>query len=191
MTDQYPQPRLDKLIARLSILIGTATSALQEDMSRVDDWYDEIMRQLRRYSIAAGLAGSDIGSSMDMPEDQQRALMQDLATQRDFLSQFRAEIQAAAEWQAGWNARAEMYAKSIQVPYWRGKTKMLPLPALPGDGTTQCLTNCKCAWNIEQLDGDGNYDCYWIYGATERHCQSCRERQSQWAPLRIRDGVLI
>lgn len=187
MTDQYPQPKLDKLISRLSILIGTATTALEEDMSRATEWYDEIARQLRRYSIAGFLGGA---AAQSLSADAQRAVAADMRTQLDFLRQFKAEIQAADQWQAGWNARAEMYARSIQVPYWRGKTKMLPLPAMPGDGTTACLTNCKCAWSVTELDSENNYDAYWVYGATERHCQSCRERESQWSPLRIRNGVL-
>ena len=187
MTDQYPQPKLDNLIHRLSILIGTATSALEDDTSRAGEWYDEVARQLRRYSMAGFLSGSEVQS---LSTDAQRAVREDVATQLDFLRQFKAEIQGADQWQAGWNARAEMYARSIQVPYWRGKTKMLPLPAMPGDGTTACLTNCKCAWSVTELDGDNNYDAYWVYGASERHCQGCIERQSQWSPVRIRNGVL-
>ena len=189
MTDQYPQPKLDKLVTRLSVLISAATDALESDPDRLQDWYDEIARQLRRYSLASYLAGADTTKPTTAAD---KALAADIKTQLDFLSQFRAEIHDAAEWQAGWNARAEMYAKSIQVPYWRGATKMLPLPAMPGDGTTQCLTNCKCAWNVIPVDEDaGDYDAYWIYGATERHCQTCRERQSQWAPLQIRGGELL
>lgn len=189
MTDQYPQPKLDRLTARLTVLIGQATSALETDPDRLDDWYDEVARQLRRYHLSAYLSGAD---TQDVSRAAQRAIAQDIKTQLDFLSQFKVEIQDAAEWQAGWNSRAEMYARSIQVPYWRGATRMLPLPALPGDGTTQCLTNCRCAWNVVALDEEaGDYDAYWVYGATERHCQSCRERESQWNPLQIRGGELL
>lgn len=191
MTDQYPQPRLDKLVERLSVLIGVSTEKLQDDPDRIDDWYDEISRQLRRYHLAGYMAGDSRPSALDNPKAEQ-LIAQDLQTQFKFLRQFKAEIQDAAEWQAGWNARADMYAKSIQVPYWRGKTRLLPLPAMPGDGSTQCLTNCKCAWNVVTVDeANDDYDCYWIYGATERHCQTCRERQSQWSPLEIRGGVLL
>lgn len=189
MTDQYPQPKLDKLINRLSILIGAATDALETDPDRLQDWYDEIARQLRRYSLAGYLSGADTRTA---PEAAQKAVAADIKTQLDFLSQFQAEMRDAEEWQRGWNARAEMYARSIQVPYWRGATKMLPLPAMPGDGTTQCLTNCKCAWNVVTVDeAAGDYDAYWVYGATERHCQTCKERASQWNPLHIRGGELL
>lgn len=187
MTDQYPQPKLDKLIDRLSVLIGAATATLESDPDRLDDWYDEIARQLRRYHLAGFLSGY---GGERVPSKADPVLAQDVATQLKFLRQFKVEIQGAAEWQAGWNARAEMYARSIQTPYWRGATKLLPLPAMPGDGTTACLTNCKCAWRVDELEGDGDFDAYWVYGATERHCQTCREREAQWGPLQIRGGVL-
>jgi hypothetical protein len=188
MTDATPQPALDRLVRRLSLLIGTATSALERDPSQVDDWRDEIARQITRYSTAAYLAGAD---ARDVSPAARAAVQSDIKTQLKFLDQFAVEIQDAAEWKAGWNNRAEMYARSIQTPYWRGATHMLPLPAMPGDGTTACLTNCKCSWRVDELDGDNNYDAYWVYGATERHCQGCQQRATEWAPLQIRDGELL
>lgn len=188
MTDAVPQPALDRLIRRLSVLIGTATSELEQDMARTDDWYDAIARQLTRYHTAAYLAGADTD---ELSTAAKRAVSADACTQLKFLAKFKVEIQDAEDWQAGWNARAEMYARSIQTPYWRGVTKLLPLPAMPGDGTTACLTNCRCAWDVQELDGENNYDAYWIFGATERHCQGCQQRASEWAPLRIRGGELL
>lgn len=185
MTDATPQPALDRLIRRLSLLIGAATTALEQDMGQADDWYDEIARQLTRYHTAAYLAGA---STQELTDAARRVVNADVQTQLKFLNLFKIEVQDAAEWQAGWNARAEMYARSIQTPYWRGATKLLPLPAMPGDGTTACLSNCRCAWDVQELDGENNYDCYWRYGATERHCQGCRQRASEWAPLQIRAG---
>ncbi len=109
--------------------------------------------------------------------------------QLEYLAAFRDEIQGAA-WQPGWAARAQMYADSITNPYWSGKTRGWALPAMPGDGTTQCLTHCKCAWEIETLAGDGNADAYWRLGAAE-HCQTCTQRAHEWSPLQIRGGELL
>ena len=62
------------------------------------------------------------------------------------------------------------------------------LPAYPADGTTQCKKGDKCHWEIEQLDGEGNYDAYWRLAPAE-HCPTCDERAQLWNPLEIRDGV--
>lgn len=177
---------LDRLIARLSSLIAAATDALERYPDRADDWYDEVARQMRRYTLAAYVSGQ--GEGRDVP----RAVVQAYTeAQLEFLAAFRDEIKASSEWQNGWSARAQMYAESIKAPWWAGATRDYPLPAMPGDGTTSCLTRCKCSWRIDELDGDGNADCYWIYGATEQHCQGCIERSQQWNPLQIRDGILL
>lgn len=181
------QTSLDRLIARLSSLIGAATESLQADVSRADDWYDEIARQLRRYTLAAWLSGS--GASAD--EIAPTIISGYVATQLDFLAAFRDEIKAAKEWSNAWNSRAQMYAESIKAPWWAGTTRDYPLPAMPGDGTSQCLTRCKCSWRIDELEGAGNADVTWVYGATEGHCQTCIERAAQWNPIRIRGGELL
>jgi hypothetical protein len=47
----------------------------------------------------------------------------------------------------------------------------------------------RCAWDIVQLAGDGNYDCTWQISDVE-HCQICRQRALDWAPLKVREGVV-
>ncbi len=178
-------PSLDRLIARLSSLIGAATDTLERDPARVDGWYSEVSAQIRRYHQAAYLNGA---GTRDLSDAARRAVDQDIATQLQFLKQFKIEIQGAPEWQVGWNARAAMYAKSIQVPYWRGVTKLLPLPAMPGDGSTACLTNCGCAWDVQEVGAD-SYDAYWRRGKNDS-CQGCIQREQEWAPLQVRNGEL-
>lgn len=183
MTDPTPPPKLDRLIQRLTVLIGASTAALEAEPERAPAWRNEVAAQLRRYSMAAYVAAGGPETAAG-----RQAVEQDIKTQLGFLSQFAVEIAGASAWQAGWNARAAMYARSIQTPYWRGATKLLPLPAMPGDGSTACLTNCGCAWSVEEVKG--GYDAYWRRGKNDS-CQGCVEREQQWAPLQIRDGVLL
>jgi hypothetical protein len=111
-----------------------------------------------------------------------------VSAQADFLADFAIEIQSADQFWQGWNARAESYAGGIKNPYWQGATDMLPLPAMPGDGTSACLGNCTCGWRIDPIDETkGDYDCYWELESGSDHCQQCTERARQWAPLQIRD----
>jgi hypothetical protein len=51
------------------------------------------------------------------------------------------------------------------------------------------LTHCHCAWDVVQLEGDGNYDCTWVMSAVE-HCQQCKQRSLDWAPLKVRGGIV-
>jgi len=179
-----PTPQLDRLIARLSSLIGAATDALESDPTQADAWYDEVARQLKRYTTAAYLSGA--GGAVPA-----KGMIDGIIkAQLEYLAAFRDEIKVSDAWKPGWQARAQMYADSIKNPWWSGKTRGYPLPAMPGDGTTQCLTRCGCAWEIDELEGDGNADAYWRR-AKDDSCQTCVEREQQWAPLKIRDGELL
>lgn len=187
MTDPTPQPGpLPWLIRRLTRLITEATDALEARYpGGVAAWQEELSRQLARYHAASYLAGS--GATALTPAAQ-AAVAGDVAAQLRWLGQFALTIKSGQAWERSWNARAAMYAQSIKTPYWRGATQMLPLPAMPAQGT-QCLTNCGCAWEVQQLDGEGNYDATWVRGKDDS-CQTCVERAMSWAPVRIRGGVL-
>lgn len=187
MTDPTTQPSLNRLIARLASLISAATDTLEADPSQIDAWYDEVARQLRRYTLAAWLNGSRATGTPDAVTQKRIADM--VKAQLDYLSSFRDEIKGADQWSNAWKPRAQMYAESIKNPWWSGRTRGYPLPAMPGDGTTICLTHCGCGWEINDLEGDGNADAYWRRHK-EDSCQTCVERESQWSPLRIRGGEL-
>lgn len=182
-----PPAPLQWLLKRLSRLVATATDALEASYpAGVAAWQQEVSRQLARYHAAALMAGAGVKT---LTGAMTTAVTTDLATQLRFLKQFALVMQDSEVWQAGWQARAQMYSESIKTPYWRGAVKMLALPAMPGDGTSTCLTRCRCSWDIVQLEGDGNYDCYWLLSATET-CQVCKQRALDWAPLKVRDGAV-
>lgn len=177
---------LDWLLQRLTRLVTAATDALEQSYpDGVQAWEQEIARQLARYHAAAIMAGANVSA---LSPAMTTAIKRDLATQLRFLEKFGVVVQSGKRWENGWASRAEMYAGSIATPYWRGATKMLPLPAMPCDGTSQCLTRCKCSWDVNQLDGDGNYDAQWRLSAAES-CQTCLQRSRDWG-IKIRDGVL-
>lgn len=177
---------LNWLIDRLAQLIRTATDALEESWPEgVDAWQQEISRELARYHAAAMLAGAGVD---DLSPTMRTSVTRDLTYQLSFLEQFGVVIQEADAFMPGWQARAAMYARSIQVPYWKGATRLLPLPAMPGEGT-DCLTNCKCSWEVSQLEGDNNYDAYWRRSVDDS-CATCRQRELSWSPVRIRGGEL-
>lgn len=179
-------PALQWLLERLTRLVRAATDSLEQSYPQgVDAWQREISRQLARYHAASIMAGAGVDT---LTQPMTVAVTQDLATQLKFLAKFGVEIQDGAQWQAGWNSRAELYAKSIKTPYWRGATKMLPLPAMPAQGTG-CYSNCGCAWEVSELDGDGNADAYWRRSKDDS-CAICIQRERDWSPVKIRSGVL-
>jgi hypothetical protein len=179
-------PRTLRLIlSRTLAAVARLTRRLARGAVTVDAWRDAMAETLRTHHAAALLAGQGGG---DLSTPSRRYLDLFVEQQLRYLRRFANEVA-----QNGYTprdaARAAMYAGAAKAPYWHGRTKGLPLPAMPGDGTTQCLSNCRCSWEIVNLEGDGNADCYWRMAADE-HCQTCTQRASDWAPLRVRDGEL-
>lgn len=186
VANAQPKP-LERLIARLTEAIDATTGDLQQDDIGVDAWRDQVAKDLTTYHAAAYLSGS---GKRAMDDAGREVVAKQVKVQLGFLDNFALEIQKADEFEAGWDARAAMYAESIKAPYWSGRTKLLPLPALPGDGTTQCKTHCHCLWSIDTLDEDaGDYDATWVRGRDDS-CQTCVRRAQEWSPIRIRAGVL-
>ncbi len=178
---------LQWLLARLTKLIQAATDALETSYPQgVDAWQAEISRQLARYHAAALLAGAD---TQALSPEARVKVTADLAAQLRWLQRFGVEVQDGREWQRGWNSRAESYANSIKIPYWRGAVKMLPLPAMPAQGTG-CYGNCGCSWSISPIDeANGDYDAFWIRSKDDS-CGVCIQRENDWSPVQIRSGVL-
>jgi hypothetical protein len=156
----------------------------------VNEWQQAMIRSLTTHMQAAAQAGQSVGGlGSALTPAMERLVVDALQVQFQFLARFRLVIQSNADYQRGLTSRAESYANSISVPYWRGATKMLPLPAMPREGTI-CLGNCGCAWDIVTVDEErGDYDCRWIRQRDDS-CSTCIARESEWSPLRIRQGAL-
>lgn len=189
---------LAKLLLKLTLALKevypTTTPGSTERQNAVRAWEKQVKSVIARYIQTAYLLG--YGRTTDLPEQQEvtNTIASSVQTQFAFLNGFAAEIENNEdEWQKGWEARAESYSGSVTQPYWQGKTRMLPLPALPGQGT-QCHGRCRCKWRVVPIDGDGNFDCFWQLSpkATDGDvCQTCRQRALEWNPLKIRGNRLV
>ncbi len=187
LDEGYPEG-LAELIDKMREDVNALMTRLENQEIDAPGWQVEMEALIARYSLAAWLVGAD-ATALD--ELATQFVVDQLKTQYAFLDNFRLVIQSSDEFMAGWYTRAEMYANAISAPYWRGQTKMLPLPAMPGDGSTQCLSNCRCQWDITTVDeANGDYDCTWQRNVNDS-CQTCIERAREWAPLQIRNNELV
>lgn len=182
MTVHPAQPIIDAIAADVDELM----SDLEAEEITAAVWQDRMAATLARGHLAAYMAGQE---SSEITAASRKRLLKDVSVQLGFLDNFTVEIQAAAEFQKGWNARAAMYAEQTGASYFQGKFRMWPLPDVPRSGGTQCLSRCNCRWEIEELAGDGNARAYWKLGPGES-CQGCVERSEQWNPIVFKDGVL-
>ena len=79
----------------------------------------------------------------------------------------------------------KLYVNATKAAFERGKVASYgvpDLPAMPGDGTSECRVNCKCSWKIVETDTE--WQCTWQRSAAES-CPTCVQRARLWAPLRV------
>ncbi len=176
---------LSKLLATIGLAAQRLMAALEAGTLTPATWYDRMARLLTRGHAAAMMAG---GGNKQLTPAQRSAVAAGVKNQLEYLKRFKVEIQDSATFQRGWESRAALYAQSIKAPYWQGKTKMLPLPAQPGDGSSQCLGRCGCSWDVEVIDAErGDFNATWVRGLSDS-CQTCIQRAIDWAPYQVRGG---
>lgn len=177
MTYDFP-PDLDRLIGLLAAEIAYVTDELAARRITVQQWREDMDRILLAYIAAALMAGLD----SETTGDAQKIADQAIAAQSQYLDGFAKEIEAGGLSEAQIKARAQLYAHSIIAPYWRGATFGLELPAYPGDGSSECLQNDRCTWDIQRAGND--YRCTWLLDPAEnvQHCPTCLQRSQEWNP---------
>jgi len=165
---------------------------LFDGVSSIQDWVLE-MRTLIKDAYIAQYAAS-IGGMQYMTQSDYGRIGAMLSSQNRgqywYLQQFAEAIARGELSEAQIRARAALYGYSSVQAFERGKARLygLTLPAYPGDGTTACLSNCKCGWRIRETNLA--YYCTWTLGIAE-HCSDCVDRAGMWSPLVLLKGFAV
>lgn len=175
-----------RVLGRIRDGITTLSQGVSGGQLSADQWQAEMAQLLMAGGLASYAEGRGVPVGQLAPKTRAE-IARYLSGQVDYLNRFADEIDAGG-WQPGFESRAQMYGSSLRALYERGATFGLPLPAYPGDGSSECLTNCRCRWRVVWIDRENlDADCYWKMGQAE-HCPTCEARADQWAPLRVRGG---
>lgn len=117
-----------------------------------------------------------------------------LKEQYVYLDRFMSDVANSDLTEGQIRSRLNMYFNSSREAYERGNMASYGVPALPaypGDGSTVCLTNCRCHWNIVREYNDRRrltgWRCSWIITARES-CDTCIARAVAWRSLFIPVG---
>ena len=148
----------------------------------ITDWIMETRAELKSAHIAQYvLARGGLGN---MTQADYGRIGAKLREQYGFLNDFAAKIIDNPQWSEAYiAARSQMYFEASGTSFEIGNQVsrgVLVLPQHPGDGRTQCLSNCKCYWDI-RVQG-ANWECTWTLSPAE-HCPDCLENAAKWAPL--------
>lgn len=181
----------NQAIARAGDAVTTLAGLVSSGQISPADWRERMRQEIKIAYIQQYLAAR--GGATQMTQRDWGSIGGMIADQYRYLDGFVDAIAGAdPPLSEGYiAARARMYANSAREASERAhaRGRGLPngsLPAWPGDGSTQCLSNCKCHWEIdEELDAEGNvirFLAYWRLGAAE-HCPDCTDRAAAWSPF--------
>ncbi|HML23552.1 MAG TPA: hypothetical protein PKD09_17985 [Aggregatilinea sp.] len=153
------------------------------------DWQDQMKAELRRGNLEQFVVGHG-GTREGIKRTDYLRLGPELKKQYRYLDRFAGEIaKRAGNGQSIEFAveRAKLYARSTQASMWRAAVPV-SLPQVPRDGTTQCLTNCRCRLDFKYERGrDGEVTAvlvYWKLNPAE-HCEDCLYLSRSWNPKRV------
>lgn len=179
-------PELERLLADIVGSIADHNAALAAGRISVDTWQQLVARDLLVGHYAAMMTGRE---TKDLSTPARNQVLTTVAEQVDYLNRFADQI-AQTGWQEAYGARALLYAGSVKGTFWRGRTFGLDLPYMPGDGSSECLGNCGCRWDIA-YDGDPedlNATARWVRGKDDS-CETCVQRAG--VVFRFREGVRV
>lgn len=179
MADQSMQAGRSAVRTLAELVAGGQLSA--------EDWREKMRQEIKDEYIRQYLAAR--GGKSQMTQEDWGSIGGMLTEQYRYLDGFYGEVAAGSLSEGQIAARASMYVNSAREASERAHTRSQGLPDLgryPGDGSTQCLTNCKC--HLEIRETDEGWNVYWRLGDAE-HCADCVELNAQWNPLFVSKSV--
>ena len=165
-------------------------SLLATDQLALRDWEILMREEIKSVYISQYLLGR--GGLNRMTQRDWGSIGGMLKRQYQYLNRFSREIARGTLTQGQIAARSQMYFNSARQAFSRGRARAMQwdrLPAYPGDGSTICLTNCRCHW-----ERDGKHTYRWVLDYEAEHCSApgvmdkrgrpigCIERAEKWSP---------
>ncbi len=144
-------------------------------------WQRECGLLIGQHTNASWMAGSGrVATAIE-----QREIYRETNRQLGYLRRFAEEIRAGNLSEAQIAARINMYADRMRGFYGQGQEALegVHLPQVPGDGQTQCLTNCRCHLEFKPGEQDFTTEVYWRMDEAAEHCPDCVRLAGQWNPL--------
>jgi hypothetical protein len=194
LTDAEKRQAQKRLQVEFERRVTVLAAQLAIGLLSISAWLRLFSSELRSYHLAAALIISDGGVT---PLVRQIVTVR-VARELGFLRAFATEMENGrfpVDAEARIRLRSRLYSGSGFATFEEVRLRMMGLPTLPAypkDGQSDCRHNCTClGWDIIQLEGDGNWDCFWRLGTPDSdHCEQCPERAKVWFPLMVRGGVI-
>lgn len=164
---------------------------LVADDITLNTWLSLMAIEVRTLHTSAAVAG--VGGFGNLDTDDIQRIETAVQTQLVYLRAWGRQLAANEDYdERQMKVRASLYGGASNQTFSKAQVKSYGVPDLPfyPAERTDCRTNCGCSWNIQPLEGEGNFDCYWRLGKTD-NCKTCIARERRASPLRVRGGQIV
>jgi hypothetical protein len=170
----------DVFIANQREWAYTLTESLASGSMTLPTWVKNMRSRLKTDYTALYALG--VGGFENLTPENKKTLNKLLREQYKYLNDFAAEIATGNLSPAAIANRSTLYFESGRQAFAAGRAWAwnISLPAHPGDGGTQCRTNCKCRWRIKRVRK--NVEARWELSAAE-NCPDCIAHSQEWNPV--------
>ena len=179
----------------ISHVIDVLVIELLELGITLTEWLLEMRRVIKNAHASLFLFG--VGGINEVDDDDRRAIQVRILTQYRFLQRYAEEIQRRGFSEAYITNRTRYYGGSSVASFEAGKAKSYGVspPALPGDGTSPCVANCRCWFQYKRSGRRGRRTrqesveaqtlrAYWRLRPNPIDCcHVCLDRHKEWAPI--------
>ncbi|NIV40008.1 MAG: hypothetical protein GWN58_64570, partial [Anaerolineae bacterium] len=179
-----------QLVTLRNYYIEAATSEMDRLTRRLlnydidlQQWVLEMRRQTKTNYINQYMLAR--GGRQNMVQSDWGRLGGLLKRQYEYIQNFARDIDTGRASGGQIRTRARMYVSGSTQAFERAKAESNGLPRLPqypGDGQTQCRSNCQCGLHYQD-EGD-HWNVYWRLGVAE-HCPDCVRLAEEWKPLTV------
>lgn len=171
------------LIDRATAEVDALAAQLADGTITTAEWTTSMRETVKRLTIDQYLLGR--GGRNAMTQADWGRIGYRLREQYGYLQRFAELIDQGQLSDAQIAARAKLYVGATWSTFDRAKAAawQIVLPAHPGDGGTRCRSACRCHWDIRRDDEAGVIKASWVLDSAAEHCEDCRRRAREWAPL--------
>lgn len=176
----------DDLAAEVASLIRQETETFLAGDIELAAWRRNVERFIAEGTGSGYAFGR--GGLANMTDGDYDRLARLLSEQTDVFGRFVAEVDAGNLSGAQIAARAETYAGASVNAFEQAQHQAAigdsaadwELPCYPADGETDCLANCRCAWDI--VEDETGWTATWIAENDDRTCPGCTQRSEMYGP---------
>lgn len=178
--------------------VGEVNDAFINGSIGRDEWIRLMRIQLKRAHLSA-LATGHSGRWNEISQREFGRLGQVLRTQYGFLEDFIDAVIADPEKlnSVYMNNRSSLYGSASRQTMLAGRYEARGfnpsiLPAIPGDGSSNCRVRCKCHWSFVKTSAT-TWRISWRLGKAD-HCETCvnrADRETGWTNLQVVGNQII